>query len=159
MTALSRHEDDWQAKATASAIAGARKIAETFGPLTNTPVGRLSDTEWGWIVAAVVFGWISTRAEQAIAEGRDIEKTIRSTGLHPNPCDWAVVSSILAELADKAAIDWSQPLKAWPKNTMTNFLMLAWRLIAEAEAARDQGKILTNTKPELDEEIGDPIPF
>src|SRR6516162_4141232 len=110
MTALSRQEDDWQAKATASAIAGARKIAETFGPLTSTPVGRLSDTEWGWIVAAVVFGWISTRAEQAIAEGREIEAMIRSTGLQPHPCDWAVVSSILPELADKATVDWSQPL-------------------------------------------------
>ena len=159
MDKLSRHEDDWQAKATASAIAGARKIAETFGPLTNTPLGRLSDTEWGWLVAAIVFGWISARGEQAIAEGREIEAMIRSTGLQPNPCDWAVVSSILPELADKATIDWSQPLSAWSKNIMTNFLMLAWCLIREAEAARDRGKILTNTKPELNEEIGDPIPF
>jgi|SRR6516164_4612683 hypothetical protein len=159
MSDLSRQEDEWQAKATASAIAGARKIAQTFGPLTNTPVGRLSDTEWGWLVAAIVFGWISARAEQAIAEGREIEAMIRSTGLQPNPCDVAVVWSILPELADKAAVDWSQPLSAWSKNIMTNFLMLAWRLIGEAEAARDRGKILTNIKPEFNEEIGDPIPF
>jgi hypothetical protein len=107
----------------------------------------------------VVFGWISARAEQAIAEGRDTEEMIRSTGLRPDPCDVAVVTSILPELADKAAIDWSQPLSAWPKNVMTNFLMLAWRLIGEAEAARDQGKILKNIKPEFNEEIGDLIPF
>ena len=39
------------------------------GPIPpGTPIGRLGDVEWGWIVAAILFGWIATRAEQATAE-------------------------------------------------------------------------------------------
>jgi len=51
-------------------------------------------------------------------------------------------------LADQAAIDWSLPLQAWSKDTMTNFLLAAWQLINKAELARDQGpgKILRKTK-------------
>jgi hypothetical protein len=39
-----------------------------------TPVGRLSDVQWGWIVTAVLFAWIGVRAQQAASEGSDIEK-------------------------------------------------------------------------------------
>jgi hypothetical protein len=42
---------------------------------------------------------------------------------------------------------------------MVGFLLLAWRLLGEAETARDHGpgKIL---KPaEFDEKTGDPLPF
>ena len=49
----------------------------------NTPVGRLTDLQWGWIVTAVIFGWIETRIEQAIAEGIDQEAAVRMTGLTP----------------------------------------------------------------------------
>jgi hypothetical protein len=45
----------------------------------------------------------------------------------------------LPELADKAAIDWSLPLASWSRETMTNFLLLAWKLITAAEIARDHG--------------------
>ena len=112
------------------------------------------------IIAAVIFGWIEVRVQQAIAEGRDSEEMVRLTRLQPDPCDVAVVTSILPELADKAVIDWSQPLAAWPKDMMIKFLMLASRLINEAEAIRDHGpgKILKK-KAEFDEEAGDEIPF
>src|SRR6516162_5405452 len=90
----SKHEDEWLSRATDAAIAGARKIALGNGPLTNTPVGRLTDHEWDMIVTAVIFGWVEVRVQQAIAEGLDQEQTVRVTGLKPDPCDIAVVRSI-----------------------------------------------------------------
>jgi hypothetical protein len=137
---LSKKEDAWQAKATEAAIAAARKIAlNSSGLPPMTPVGRLSDLQWGWLVTAAIFGWIQTRCEQAIAEGLDQEEAVRLTGLSPSPCEVAVVRSILPTLADQAAIDWSQPLEACSKDIMVNFLLLAWRLITAAEIARDPG--------------------
>ena len=55
MGALSKLENEWLDKATAVAVASARKTALSSGPLMNTPVGRLSDHEWGMICAAVIF--------------------------------------------------------------------------------------------------------
>ena len=139
MTMTTKQENEWQDKATAAAIAGARKIAGGSAPLMNTPVGRLNDKQWGFIVTAAIFGWVQTRVEQAIAEGVEQEQAVRNTGLSPSPCDVAVVSSILPKLSHKAAIDWSQPLAAWSKETMSSFLLLAWQLIGQAETARDHG--------------------
>jgi hypothetical protein len=64
-----------------------------------TPVGRLSDTEWGWIVASVLFGWIQERAMQATSNGLDTEKTIQKTGLDPDPWDAGAIAAILPELS------------------------------------------------------------
>ena len=155
----SKHEDEWLSRATDAAITGARKIALGNGPLMNTPVGRLTGHEWGMIVTAVIFGWVEVRVQQAIAEGLDQEQTVRVTGLKPDPCDIAVVGSILPTLADKAAIDWSLPLRAWSKDTMTGFLMLTWELINQSEIARDHGSGTILRKAEFDEKTGDPIPF
>jgi hypothetical protein len=136
MGALSKLENEWLDNATAAAVAGASKIALSSGPLMNTPVGRLSDHEWGMICTAVISGWIEVRVQQAIAEGRDQEEMVRLTGLNPSPCDSAVVRSILPALADQAGVDWTLPLAAWSGDTMTGFLLLAWRLLGEAETAR-----------------------
>jgi hypothetical protein len=143
-----KKENEWQDKATAAAIAAARKIAGGSAPLLNTPVGRLNDAQWGWIVTAAIFGWIRTRCEQAIEEGLDQEQAVRITGLSPSPCDVAVVHSILPGLADQAGIDWSLPLSAWPKDTMVNFLLLAWELITktEARAIMDPARCYANRK-------------
>jgi hypothetical protein len=157
MDEITKKENDWQDRATDAAIADARKIALGSSPLMNTPVGRLSDSQWGWIVTAAIFGWVETRVAQAIEEGFDQEQAVRLTGLSPSPCDIAVVRSILPALADQAAIDWSQPLSTWSKDTMVNFLMFAWQLIGQAELARDHGpgKILRKS----DRELNDPLPF
>jgi hypothetical protein len=146
-------------KATAAAVAGARNIVSSSGPLMNTPVGRLSDHEWGVICTAVIFGWIETRVQQAIAEGRDQEETVRLTGLSPSPCDVAVARSILPALADKVGIDWALPLQAWSKDQMTNFLMVAWCLLNEAETVRDHGPGKILKRAEFDEKTGHPLPF
>jgi hypothetical protein len=139
MNEITKKEDEWLRKSTAAAIEGARKIALGSTPLMNTPVGRLKDDQWGWVVTGAIFAWIRTRCEQAIAEGIDQEDAVRITGLSPSPCDVAVITSILPTLADQAGIDWALPLSAWSKDTMTNFLLLAWQLIDNAEAARDHG--------------------
>jgi hypothetical protein len=84
---LSAYEDAWQRRATAAAIAAARNIVlgDDAAINMNAPVGWLSDTEWGWIVGAVIFAWIRVRAEQAAAEGVDVERVVRGTGFAHEP--------------------------------------------------------------------------
>jgi hypothetical protein len=135
-------EDVWQRRATATAIAAARKIVSGGTVPPGTPIGRLSDVEWGWIAASILFGWISTRAQQATGEGWSLEQTVRSTGLDPDPWDAGVVATILPELAD-IGLDWSKPLKDWPRETMVEFLLKALALTRTALTARDLGGGLT----------------
>ena len=77
MGKLSENEDSWQAEATANAVADARSIAQS--QLANTPAGRLSDQQWGWIISAAIFAWIRTRYQQAVAEG-----LAKRTARHPD---------------------------------------------------------------------------
>jgi hypothetical protein len=136
---LSVLEDQGQRAATAAAIAGARGVVQTDGPISpGTPIGRLSDTEWGWIIAAVLFAWIGKRAEQAAAENLDSERTIRMTALDPQPWDAGSVMAILSDLANACPdIDWSKPLAEWSRETMVDFLLKAMPLIRKAMIARD----------------------
>jgi hypothetical protein len=136
---LSAIEDQWQRDATAAAIAGARGVVQIGGPVPpGTPIGRLSDTEWGWIIAAALFAWIGKRAEQATAEQLDTEQLIRLTALDPQPWDAGAVAAILPELADACAdLDWSKPLAQWPRETIIEFLLKAMPLIRKAMIARD----------------------
>jgi hypothetical protein len=161
---ISQLEDQWQQKATAAAIAAARKLVlgdKTVIPM-NTPIGRLSDNEWGWIVCAIIFAWIATRAEQATSEGLSTEMAVRLTGLHPDPWDAGAVATILPELAD-APIDWSKPLADWPHEAMVDFLTRALGLIQKATIARDLGGGSITRKPvavearELNAAAGNPL--
>ena len=139
---LSALEDEWQRRATAAAIAGARGVVQKDGPIPpGTPVGRLSDVEWGWIVAAVLFSWIKTRAEQAAAEHLDTERTIRVTALDPEPWGAGAVAAILPDLANACGhVDWSKPLTDWQRDTVIEFLLAAMSLIRKAMIARDQSE-------------------
>src|SRR5438093_136148 len=112
---LSAVEDHWQREATAAAIAAARGVVKFDGPIPPlTPIGRLGDVEWGWLVAAILFGWISVRARQATAENLDVEQTVRMTALDPEPWDAGAAMAVLPELADACSgIDWSAPLASW----------------------------------------------
>ena len=134
---LSTLEDEWQRRATAAAITGARGVVQAGGPIPpGTSVGRLSDVEWGWIVAAVL--WIQTRAEQAAADDLDTERTIRVTALDPEPWDAGAVAAILPDLASACEhVDWSKPLADWPHDTVIEFLLTAMPLIRKAMVARD----------------------
>jgi hypothetical protein len=131
-------EDHWQRQATAAAIEAARGVVKIDGPIPpGTPIGRLGNGEWGWIVSAILFGWISTRAEQAAAEQLDSELVIRMVGLDPCPWNGGAIAAILPELAEAAKIDWSKPLADWSRATMVEFLTTAFALIRKAMIARD----------------------
>jgi hypothetical protein len=57
-------DDEWQRRATAAAIGAARGLVRDGSHIrSGTPVGRLGDTEWGWVFGAMLFAWIATRAE------------------------------------------------------------------------------------------------
>jgi hypothetical protein len=157
---LSQQEDDWGRRATAAAIAAARSVMLSDGAAINmnAPVGRLSDVEWGWVVSAVIFAWIRTRAEQAAAEEIDTERCVRMTGLGPEPWDVGAITAILPELAETTAIDWSQPLSAWSCETMTTFLLTAMRLIRKAMIARDISDRGVTQKSNT-KKLNDPLPF
>ena len=60
-----RSKTAWQREATRVAIEKARAVVSGGAVPPMTPIGRLSDIEWGWIVASILFGWIDTRARQA----------------------------------------------------------------------------------------------
>src|SRR5262245_19858410 len=136
---LSALEDEWQRRATAVAIEAARGVVTFDGPISpGAPIGRLSDVYGGWLVAAVRFGWIKTRAEQATVEQLDTERTIRMTALDPEPWDAGAAAAILPDLASACeGIDWTKPVTDWPRDTVVEFLLTAMRLIRKAMIARD----------------------
>jgi hypothetical protein len=150
MGEITRRENDWQDKATASAIAEARKIAQSSGlQMANTPVGKLTEQQWGWLIAPAIFGWIATRCQQAIAEGIDQEEAVRALAMSPSPGDVAVIRSILPKLATQVKIDWERPLAAWSKDEMTDFLLQAWLLANNADhvLADGAGPKILHKKP------------
>ena len=95
-------DDVWQRRATAAAILAVREVIRGGTIPPTVPVARLSDTEIGWLVAAGLFGWIKTRAEQATAEGWDVEETLRQTSLNPQPWDAGAIEQILPEAGGAA---------------------------------------------------------
>jgi hypothetical protein len=130
-------EDVWQREATRVAIEAARKVVKDGVIPPGTPIGRLSNIEWGWIVAGILFGWITTRVQQAISEEVDTELVLRTTGLDPEPWDAGVILSVLPDLAKAPGIDWTLPLAQWSRETMVHFLLTATRVIRRDEIARD----------------------
>jgi hypothetical protein len=147
-------EDEWQAAATAAAIAVVRKVAETI-PI-RVPIEQAPDRELGWVVLAVIFAWVAKRSEQAVAEGRKIESALCKTGQELEPWEAGAVAAILPKLAE-LPIDWSVPLGAWSRESMVEFLARAFALICRAETARDLGGGSITRKP--DHHLDDPIPL
>jgi hypothetical protein len=143
LPSASNIEDAWQRLATAAAIEKARAVVCGGAVPPNTLVGQLSDIEWGWIVASILFGWISTRAEQATAEGLDAEQTIRLIGLDPDPWDAGVIATILSDLANVPGLDWTKPLAAFSRDEIVRLLFEALRLVRRGMIARDLGSGIT----------------
>ena len=143
MGEITRSENAWQDRATKAAIAAARRIALGDAAVIpiNTPVDRLSDVQWGWVVAAVLFAWFAVRSEQATAEGRDVEQTIRD-GVD-GAWDAGAIASILPALADMPGIDWTKPLADWPRDQTIAFLTKALGFAQRAIADRDRGPGIT----------------
>jgi hypothetical protein len=146
----SAFEDAWQREATRVAIEKGRALVAGGALKPMTPIGRLSDTEWGWVVCNVLFGWIHVRAEQATNNGVGSDKYIRDTGLDPNPWLTGAVAAVLPELAVVCKeTDWSLPLAELTREEMIGFLTDAYVLISKAIAARDKGeKIVTRRPPD-----------
>jgi len=161
-------EDAWQRQATAAAIIKARAVISGGAIPPMTPVCRLSDTEWGWIVAAVLFGWISERATQATSNGIGAEKLIRDAGIDPDPWDAGAIAAILPELAD-VKVEWNTPLAELSRDEMIALLGFAYNLMSKAMQARDLGENLITRKspdgtamedaPAPTGDWDDPIPF
>jgi hypothetical protein len=134
-------------------------VVQEGGPIPpGTPIGRLGDTEWSWVVAAVIFAWIRTRAEQATSQEIDTEQAIRLTGYSVEPWDAGAVATILPRLADTPGVDWSKPLADWPREEMTHFLTVAFGLIRQAMIARDfGGGSITRARKEESDVLDDPV--
>jgi hypothetical protein len=147
MGTLMRTEDQWQRYATESAIKAARKIATSGTTVPpGTPVGGLSDVEWGWLFSAMLFAWLSARSEQATAEGRNVEQVIRQG----NGAAWdaGAITGILPDLAT-LDIDWRMPLAEWPREAMVSFLVKALNLMRDAFFARDRtGGVTRQSTPD-----------
>lgn len=131
-------EDEWQRIATASAIAAVREVVA--GMNGRIAIGSVSEVEWGWIIAAAIFGWIKTRAEQAVAEGTAPDLTIRSiSARNPEPWEAGAIHTILPGLAELPNVDWGKPLGEWSKDQITAFAWQAYKLTDQALARRDAG--------------------
>lgn len=134
-------EDDWLERATASAIAAARQVTSS-DINQRASVGSLSDIEWGWIVTAVIFGWIKVRAEQAVAEGISPELTIRSLPTRdPEPWEAGALHSILPQLGGLEGVAWEKPVGEWSKDQITSFAWQIYKLSDQALARRDEGAL------------------
>jgi hypothetical protein len=104
----------------------------------NTPVGRLSDLELGWMITAAIFAWIACKAEQATTEGLDVEQTIRLAMVDPSPWDAGMIEAILPQIAD-LPVDWTKPFADWSRESMIAFLLAVLDLVRQATIARDLG--------------------
>jgi hypothetical protein len=164
LPSLSAIEDYWQREATRVAIEKARAAVSGGAVPPNTLIGRLSDVEWGWIFAAVLFGWISTRAQQATSNGvglPDRFRYIRETSLEPDPWDIGAIEAILPELGN-SDVDWSKSLSEFSRDEMIAFLGDAYNLIGKAMLVRDMGETRITCKgPPGTAETAevDPLPF
>jgi hypothetical protein len=146
LPAASAIEDCWQRQAMTVAIERARAAISGGAVPPNTPVGRLSDVELGWIAAGIIFGWVSTRATQAAANGFGAEELIHSTGLDPDPWVTGAIAAALPELAE-AKVDWNASLADLSRDEMVAFLGDAFTLINKSIKARDLGEKLITRKP------------
>jgi hypothetical protein len=142
----SAFENIWQRQATAAAIAAARSVVSSGAVPPMTPIGRLSDTEWGCIVASILFGWIRERATQATANGLQTEKQIQQTGLDPDPWLAGAIATVLPELAN-TKVDWNASLEDLSRDEMITFLGDAYTLISKAVRARDLGNHQITRRP------------
>jgi len=134
-------EADWDQKATQSAIDAARAIFNMDGGINpRAAISSLSNIEWGWIVAAAIFGWIETKAKQAVAEGCGYDTAIR-TMAHRDPAPWeaGAVATILPALGEMQGVDWTKPVGDWSKDQIVSFAWQIHRLTDQALATRDEG--------------------
>lgn len=128
---MSKADDKAIKDATEAAIASARSVVANGDINQRAMIGSLSDTEWGWIVAAAVFGWIKSKAQYAINEGLSTEAAIRQTGRSPEAWEAGAVQAALPALGG-IELDWSKPVGDWSRDEVTQF---AWHCYREIDGA------------------------
>jgi hypothetical protein len=161
MHAELEREAEWQRKAMAQAIAGARRLAANCSAIDPAaPLSQVNEEGWGWLAAEIVFAWIQVRIEQAVEDGLPFEYCLRRAA--PRSCDQGAVAGILPELG-KLNIDWSKPLSEWSKGQMVGFLSAAFVLIDRAhnvlENSPDKGILSKAPTTKAAHDLNDPVPF
>jgi hypothetical protein len=150
-------DDEWQMAATQAAITAVRGVINKDGINQRAMIGSLSDLELGWMVAAAVFAWIKTKAQQAVAEGEHYDHKIRTmTYRDMEPWEIGAVEAALPGLAELTGVDWSKPIGDWSKEEMARLMWRAHRLTDSALAARDNGafgKLVKFSKEKIEREI------
>lgn len=149
---------DWDRQATQSAIDAAKAVVSGDGINARAMISSLGDIEWGWIVAAAIFGWINTKAKQAVAEGCGYDIPIRTMAARePAPWEAGAIETILPALGGVKGVDFDKPLSQWSKEEIVSFSWQIHRLADSALAARDEGatdKIVRRlNQPEMEREI------
>jgi hypothetical protein len=140
-------DDDWQAEAAANAVAAARRVVSGKEINGLARVSSLSEIELGWIGYAFLFGWIETKAKQAVAEGQGYDATIRT--MHdrdPAPWESGAVASTLPAVGG-FDLPWAKPVSEWSQEQMIQLLWKGHRLTAAALVARDEGATDKLTRP------------
>ena len=137
--AIDADRDKWMRQAVAATIAAAKDLVAQDGPIRpGTPIGQLTESEWGWITSSAIWAWIATRSEQATTEGSNEERAARAFDARPDPWLAGAVASILPKLFDACpGLDWARPVGEWSKDDMVALLCAAFALIERAIAARD----------------------
>jgi hypothetical protein len=137
--AISAHRDEWTKQAHYACVAAAKDLIGDEGPIRpGVPVGRLTESEWGWFTSTIVSTWVRVRSAQAASEGWNFERESHATMLEPAPWVEGAVGSILPKLADAChGLDWSKSVGEWEKNDIVALLVAAFNLIRHALAARD----------------------
>jgi len=135
-------EDEWQRKATSSAVEACRDVVAQGGINGRAMVSSMSDTEWGWIACAAIFGWIKTKSQQAAAEGMGYDEAIRTmTHRSPQPWEAGAVESGLSQLSGIEGVDWSKPVGDWTKPEIVAFAWHCHRMVDQMLALRNEGAI------------------
>jgi hypothetical protein len=134
---------DWQIRTMQACIKSARDVVSPDSVNPRAAIGGLSDIEWGWLVSAIVFAWISTKAAQAVTEGMATETAIH-TQHNQDPPAWiaGAIETILPTLA-QMTFPWDVAIGSWPKGAVVKFCHRIWQLSEEAIALRDKGSVDT----------------
>jgi hypothetical protein len=139
LAAISANRDRWTMQAFDACVAAAKNLIGSEGPIrSGVPIGRLTESEWGWVVSTVISAWVLIRSEQASVEGWNCERAAHATGLEPDPWVQGAIASILPKLVEACpGIDWGKAVGEWAKNDVVALLIAAFELIQRALAARD----------------------
>lgn len=150
-------DDEWQMAATQAAIDAVRGVINKDGINQRAMIGSLSDLELGWMVAAAVFAWIKTKAQQAVAQGEHYDLKIRTmTYRNMEPWEIGAVEAALPGLAELKDVDWSKPIGDWSKEEMARLMWRSHRLTDSALAARDNGafgKLVKFSQDKIEREL------